>query len=116
MGWILNSKNGEIELFEGSDEPNREDLIFLDKFTKGKWIKLYSTQDYEFVQSWKLKGIPVNIFFVGSKQVALHYWHTTGNDILVSIELWNKDLQPVEENIYKTEKIIKNFRNLKIIG
>lgn len=117
LGWILNLNTGEVEYLEGTTEPLTDlDILFNDAFTPEKYITLYSMQDYNFVESWKIKGIPINTYFSDSKNFALHHWHTTGNDVLISIELWNKDLRRESDQEYNNIKPNnKNFKKLRYL-
>jgi hypothetical protein len=50
--------------FEGTDSPTKEDLKFIDKIEPAEYITVYGMHDYEFTQSWKKQGIPVDVFVV----------------------------------------------------
>jgi len=112
MGFIKRHDSPDWEVFEGSDEPGELDMYLYRKLIIGengetKNITLFSMQSADFVSSWKVSGIPPNVYFTDKKWIAERYWHPNTEDVLVKVALPRDAVVNTAEQEYMTVRQVR---------
>jgi len=112
MGFIKRYDSPDWEIFEGSDEPGELDMYLCRKLIIGEDeepenITLFSTQSADFVRSWKVSGIPLNVYFTDQRWIAERYWHPDTEDVLVKVTLPKDAVVNTAEHEYTTIREVK---------
>jgi len=112
MGFIKRHDSPDWEVFEGSDEPGELDMYLYRKLIIGEDgepenITLFSVQSADFVRSWKVSGIPMNVYFTDQRWIAERYWHPNTEDVLVKVTLPKDAVVNTAEHEYMTIREVK---------
>jgi len=120
MGFIKEGGGEKWKVFEGSDEPGEVDVYLYNRLIlKGsvKKLVLYGMHGEEFVESWRERGIPRNVYFASERGIAERYWHGEGGDVLVKVTIPEGGVVPTGEGEYKTIRVVEPHEfELKVIN
>jgi len=104
MGFLSEDGGNTWKVFEGSDEPTQLDMLFYNKLVASEagMLTLWGMHGVDFVSTWKVDGIPENVYFALDKDVARHYWHPSGDDVLVKVKVPGNAIVTTAEGEFKT--------------
>jgi hypothetical protein len=112
MGFIKRYDSPDWEVFEGSDEPGELDMhlyrkLIIGEYGKPEDITLFSVQSADFVRSWNVSVIPMNVYFTNQRWVEVGYWHPNTEDVLVKVTLPIDAVVNTAEHEYMTIREVK---------